>query len=487
MASGKLIAGLCQELICPLCFELFTDPVSLECDHCFCGSCISQVWENVLGDVSCPQCQQVFTQRNTRPSRTLGNVAEQLRRLSVRVKQRELELFCREHDEKLKLFCEEELELICADCWNSQHQTHSVITVKAAAKKYKGRLEAVSDLLKRKMESLTKRKMKEEAMLGEPKVWVEQVTDEIGAEFERMHNFLKEQEEILRHQIKEDEKKMLKKLKERVKEIEDEMSSTEIKISEIQAHLETSDDTNMMKDIKDILCRCTVDQVRVGEEELSRETFTEPFHSFRVWKAMRRIIEPVPEHLTLDPETANRQLLLSQDLVSVKQSEEEQDEEEDVLDSPARFDVYLCVLSSQGFTSGRHFWEVDLGHKVQWVIGVCRESANRKGDIITIPSHGYWVIGLFGENDYRASTCQDAVIPVDRKLCKLGVYLDYEGGRVSFYNADRMSHLYTFNDTFNEKLYPIFNPCNNLTGRNYEPLILCSHLTALSHHVQHCA
>ncbi|XP_072113455.1 zinc-binding protein A33-like isoform X2 [Mobula birostris] len=443
MASRKLFAGLCQELICPLCSELFTDPVSLECDHCFCGSCISQVWENVLGDVSCPQCQQVFTQRNTRASRTLGNVAEQLRRLSVRAKQRELELFCWEHDEKLKLFCKEEQQLICPDCWNGQHRTHSVITVKAAAEKYK--------------------------------VWVEKVTDEIRAEFEKMHNFLKEQEEILRHQIKEDEEKMLKKLEEKVKEIEDEMSSTEVKISEIQAHLESNDDINMMKDIKDILRRCTVNQVRVGEEEVSGETFTEPFQSFRVWKAMRRIIEPVPEHLTLDPETANSQLLLSQDLLSVKQSEEEQEKEEDVLDPPARFNVYLCVLSSQGFTSGRHFWEVNVGHKVQWVIGVCRESANRKGDIITIPSHGYWVIGLFGENDYRASTCQDAVIPVDRKLWKLGVYLDYEGGQVSFYDADKMSHLYTFTDTFNEKLYPIFNPCNNLTGRNYEPLILCSH------------
>ncbi|XP_051899505.1 E3 ubiquitin-protein ligase TRIM39-like [Pristis pectinata] len=474
MASGKLIGGLCQELICPICLELFTDPVSLECEHYFCGSCISQVWEKVLGDVSCPQCQQVFTQRHTRPSRTLGNIAEQVRLLSAKARQREEEFFCREHDEKLKLFCEDELEVICVECWNSAHQKHNVLPINAAVEKYKDKLEAVLASLQRKMERLTKRKMKGEAMMGEPKVWVEELTDEIRAEFEKMHRFLNEQEEALRRQMKEDEEKALKKLEEKLKEIEEEMSMTEGKISEIQTHLKISDDTKMIKVASNMGLRCDVREVRVVEEELSKQTFTEPFQTFRVWKAMRRIIEPVPEYLTLDPETANRQLTLSQDLVSVKQREEEQDDGEEALDPPARFDEYLCVLSSQGFTSGRHYWEVDLGHKVRWVVGVCRESANRKGALTIIPSHGYWVIGLFEDNDYRASTCQDTVIPVDRKPWKLGVYLDYEGGRVSFYDADEMSHLYTFTDTFNEKIYPIFNPCNNLTGRNNEPLILFS-------------
>ncbi|XP_038672987.1 E3 ubiquitin-protein ligase TRIM39-like [Scyliorhinus canicula] len=472
-ASGSEMGDLTQELTCPICLEVFTHPVSLECGHHFCSSCISESWQPIPGDVSCPQCRQVFTQRNVRPARTLSNIVEKFRVLKVKVTQAANGIYCQEHEEKLKMFCKEEQEAICVDCWTSEHQTHNVITLKEAAQIYKEKLETSLDLLERQMKELTENKMKEEGKMEELKVQTVLMADTIKDEFEKMHKFLNEREEAMRNQLRQEEENESKRLEGNVTAIMGEVSAIERKISEIQARLKMTEAVEMLKGIKDFITSCDV-QAQLPEPlvELTMEVLGEPFQIFRVWKGMRQIIAPVPASLTLDPDTANTQLIISQDLLSVKHSNKQNDEEQDLPDAAARFNEYLYVLSTQSFTSGRHYWEVDLRNKIQWVIGVCRGSANRKGDFLVVPTEGYWVLSLFNENDYRASNLEYTRIPVEVKPWKLGVYLDYEAGQVTFYNADNMSHLYTFTDTFTEKLYPIFSPCNNLSGKNGEPLTL---------------
>ncbi|XP_048472608.1 E3 ubiquitin-protein ligase TRIM69-like [Rhincodon typus] len=98
-----------------------------------------------------------------------------------------------------------------------------------------------------------------------------------------------------------------------------------------------------------------------------------------------------------------------------------------------------------------------------WIVGVCRESIKRKGTIVSSAKNGYWVINQIIKESLK--------IP-DVTLQKLGIYPDYEGGQVIFCNAKDISHLYTFTDTFTEKLYPIFNPCANTYGDNSEPIYL---------------
>ncbi|XP_072329657.1 zinc-binding protein A33-like [Scyliorhinus torazame] len=192
----------------------------------------------------------------------------------------------------------------------------------------------------------------------------------------------------------------------------------------------------------------------------------EPVKYIKVWREMRAAISPVPAPLTLDPETANNQLIISQDLTSVRFGNEEQD----LPDHPGRFNKHLYVLSSQSFTSGRHYWEVGLGHKPGWVVGVCRESVNRKGEIIPSTENGFGVIARYP--NCKSLKIPDVISQLKVKPRKLGIYLDYEGGQVSFYDAEDMSHLYTFTDTFTEKLYPIFNPCNDKSGDNLDSLTL---------------
>ncbi|XP_059826803.1 zinc-binding protein A33-like isoform X1 [Hypanus sabinus] len=452
MASANLV----QELTCPICLEVFADPVFLECGHHFCGACISQVWGRVSGDVSCPQCRQVFVQRNTRPAHILSNVAEQVRQLRVTAERTE-EFVCREHDEKLKLFCQVEQEMICLVCGlSAQHKMHNVIPIKEAAQALKEKLEESLKLLQEQMNQSVRSKQAGEAAIQGLKDQVDGQSCEIRAEFEKMHQFLREKQQQMEAELRREADKIQTQLENNLKRAVDEISSIEEVIQGVKARLEIQDPQGLLKDIQALLKRCELPVSRPGvvSVDLPEDVAEGRLRYLKVWKEMRAVVSPVPEWLTLDPDTAHNQLVLSKDLMSVKYTGSRQN----LQDHPKRFEKILNVLSSQGFTSGRHYWEVYVGYKTEWVVGVCRESVNRDRDHTTTPAEGYWVIDVISHQEI--------------KLRKLGIYLHYERGQVSFYNGDNMCHLHTYTDSFTEKLHLILNPCDYETGDNSEPLTL---------------
>uniref|UniRef100_A0A8C9SIS7 Butyrophilin subfamily 1 member A1-like n=1 Tax=Scleropages formosus TaxID=113540 RepID=A0A8C9SIS7_SCLFO len=167
--------------------------------------------------------------------------------------------------------------------------------------------------------------------------------------------------------------------------------------------------------------------------------------------------------VTLDPDTAHPQLVLSEDRKQVRHGVIWQD----LPDNPERF-KYRSVLGKEGFSSGRHYWEVQVGEKTEWTLGVVRESINRKGYFPLNTSSGLWALSLTG-NEYWALTDPPVSLNLSVKPQKVGVYVDYEEGQVSFYSVEDKSHIYTFTGyKVTEKLYPYFWP----GFRNSAPLII---------------
>nr|XP_033780219.1 butyrophilin subfamily 1 member A1-like isoform X1 [Geotrypetes seraphini] len=154
--------------------------------------------------------------------------------------------------------------------------------------------------------------------------------------------------------------------------------------------------------------------------------------------------------VTLDPETAHPYLLVSEDRKSVTKEAIRQ-----ILpDDPERFDTDLCVLGCQRITSGRHYWEVEVGAEKDWAVGVCKDSVKRKGRSPQSPGEGYWGVALMYSGEHQALTHpRTPFYPKDFPHA-VGILLDYETGMVSFYNADNKAHLFTFTDTFSETLRP---------------------------------
>ncbi|XP_059571007.1 butyrophilin subfamily 1 member A1-like [Alligator mississippiensis] len=146
------------------------------------------------------------------------------------------------------------------------------------------------------------------------------------------------------------------------------------------------------------------------------------------------------DDVTLDPDTAHPELDLSEDGKSVRRTHTRQR----LPYNPERFDSWCCVLGREGFTSGRHWWEVEVGEGGWWAVGVARESVRREGWINFSPEEGVWAVRCNGDQ-YEALTAPvPTPLPLDRAPSRVGVYLDCTLGRVSFLDADTWAPIFTF-------------------------------------------
>lgn len=173
--------------------------------------------------------------------------------------------------------------------------------------------------------------------------------------------------------------------------------------------------------------------------------------------------------LTFDPETAHPNLSLSQSCTSVWYEEDK--DTKDCQANPRRFHYYYCVLSHQGFTTGRHYWEVEVGHKTAWRLGVAREDVLRGEMASTGTSSGLWTLTLKGGSVLACTDPKPTKVNVSVQLVRIGVFLDCEKEEVSFYNAVTMAPIYTFTmGTVLVPLFPFYNPCDTDDGKNTAPI-----------------
>ncbi len=146
----------------------------------------------------------------------------------------------------------------------------------------------------------------------------------------------------------------------------------------------------------------------------------------------------------LDPNTAHRRLVLSDDLISVRYSSYQP-----VPDNPERFDWCLCVLGSEGFNSGTHCWDVEVKQSLDWSLGVTTASNQRKGP------------GFFNTDVWFVwyGVSPASGFGVKQHLDRVRVNLDYDRGTVSFSDPVTNTHLHTFTTSFTHTLFPFFR-CN---------------------------
>uniref|UniRef100_A0A4W4GHK8 B30.2/SPRY domain-containing protein n=1 Tax=Electrophorus electricus TaxID=8005 RepID=A0A4W4GHK8_ELEEL len=155
--------------------------------------------------------------------------------------------------------------------------------------------------------------------------------------------------------------------------------------------------------------------------------------------------------VTLDLDTANPDLLISDDEKRMRCGTDRQD----VPNYHQRFDGWWCAVAADGFSSGRRYWEADVG-EMDWRLGVAKESALRKGFKSLNTHTGYLTLRLERGSELKALTVPFTALPASLIPRRVAIHLDYDKGQLSFYNAESHAHIYTYNESFDEKLFPLF-------------------------------
>ncbi|XP_048376133.2 zinc-binding protein A33-like isoform X2 [Stegostoma tigrinum] len=462
--ASRLGDSLIDLAICSICQNFFNNPVTLGCGHNFCRSCIENQNVNF-----CPECNEKVPRRRLSVNRSVLSLADKARKVKETLAEKESKRHCEEHKEELKLFCETDKALICVMCIATpEHRGHPFIPITQAVEIFQAQLESALDSLTEKKAEVLETEQSQKRNISEEQA--RSLQTHITSEFTKMHQILTEKEQRLLRDLREEEARTVEPMEKNLRKIQDKLNSIEEKLLKLQKQMKQKDEVIFLKE--EVCWKRSseyCDILSVANEALSIEQFKGPLQ-YTAWREMIMFIDSAPASLTLDPSTAHPQLVLSEDRTSVRLRSRRQM----LPESPERFDSWPFVLGSEGFTSGRHYWEVEVGEGTQWGVGVARESVERKETIVPKVETGFWIVGQEARGSYR-DRVSNSQTPTSGSAQprKIGVFLDYEGGQVSFYNADNMSHLHTFTHTFTEKIFPFFCPGLIYGGKNSAPLTIC--------------
>uniref|UniRef100_A0A9J8DH29 B box-type domain-containing protein n=1 Tax=Cyprinus carpio carpio TaxID=630221 RepID=A0A9J8DH29_CYPCA len=260
---------------------------------------------------------------------------------------------CSLHNEKLKLFCLDEEQPVCVVCRDSEkHLSHRFRPINEVVSSYKEQLKTALKSLEEKLKHIENNKRDCDKTIQLIKTQAEGTEWQINKEFKKLHQFLRDEEEASITALRKDEEQKSQKMKEKLEEMNRQISALSDTIKDIKEKMmpHTSDASFLHR------FNVTLERAQSSQQDpqmLSGALIDVAGHlrnlTFRVWKKMQELVRCTP--VTLDPNTANTYLILSDDLTSLRRSEMHQP----VPDNPERFDKYTCVLGSEGFNSGTHF------------------------------------------------------------------------------------------------------------------------------------
>ncbi|XP_054834156.1 zinc finger protein RFP-like [Eublepharis macularius] len=477
-AAGDLVQEFCEETTCPICLEYFKDPVMVvECGHNFCRACITQYWGDPERAPSCPQCRETSPRRNIRPNRQLATVVELVKKLEEGKGAKQKRGVCETHEEPLKLFCKDDEALICLVCDRAkEHRQHNVVPVAEAFQEYQERIKAQWKSLKKERDHLVNWKLVNEQKILKCLSQLGAEKQKIKSIFRQMQKFLEEKEHVRLAQLEHLEKETKKWQEENVIQISEDIFNLNHLISEMEEKCQLST-REFLQDIRSTLSRCekklerTAVEFSPGLEERLRICCQKNSALEESIKLCKESLEEAMDkvHVTLDPDTAHPQLILSAALKSVSLG----DRKQDLLDKPERFDIMPCVLGCESFTSGRHWWEVEVKIEGElkgksgwtlWDVGVARESVRKKGLFTYRPDEGVWAVGKAFNNPFAScqllafTSTSFTPLTLKQEPRKIRVLLHYEEGRVEFFDADTDDVIFSFpSASFSgEKIRPFF-------------------------------
>lgn len=520
-------------LLCPICLDVFTLPVTTSCGHNFCKSCITQQWTMKV-PWTCPLCKMAFPERPELQVNTFINeMVAQFRQRVQQVQEAEagdvpcdlcsgtkmkalksclvclvsycethlgphqtvpalqrhqlidpvedLEgRMCLQHSKALELFCRTDQTYLCSVCTVSEHKTHEFVPL---GKEYEQKKVELEEEIQ---ELINDRDIYINAFTNS--IDVSQTNaDKIVAEGVQVFTSLSEMVERglqnLVGSIQETQQMAQIVLQQHITELEEEVSELEKRRTEMQNVPLSGDPLKLLRSLQSINIR------RALRKNWLQVDFHPPFHEGSVVRAVAQLEMTVSQQMkslvedelkrvrrgavdvTFDPETAHPSLIVSEDGKQVSPG----DEKLNLPENPKRFSINPCVLGKQSFSSGRFYFEVQVKGKTEWDCGVARESINRKEDIPLSPEDGYWAIWLRKRMKFKALNDPPVCLCLKSRPNTVGVFVDYKEGVVSFYDVDVPALIYSFTGcSFTEKLYPYFNPGLKDGAKNAAALVLVS-------------
>ncbi|XP_033840001.1 E3 ubiquitin-protein ligase TRIM21-like [Periophthalmus magnuspinnatus] len=484
-----------EQFKCCICLDIYRDPVSTPCGHNFCLDCIEGYWET-KSRPECPLCKETFS---SRPELRINHGFKEIIRhfetsLSNPGQDNDPSTFgltdpatfstshlCRRHNKPLEMFCKKDQTPVCSSCTARDHRNHPTVPIDRACKKVKVSLKETKAQIKKMMqERIHKTEEIQQAVDQSKKVMERQIQQSVEvctmliSAVERQQSTVVEELQRRQEEVEEKANQMINHLQAELKALQ----TRGIEIVNLQATQNPLEMLQTFPSVNKLPLTQDWTQVKVYPDSGTgaiRDGVTEMIEICQ--KVSDKLLEEEVEKLsqyaldvTYDPDTASGWLEISADGKQVSLCS--QKKKLPVTDNDKRFDSCVCVLGKENFSSGRQYWEVQVGDKTDWDVGVAQESVQRRGSISVRPDAGFWSI-CRRRGSLGACTSPSLPLPLTPPPQRVGVYVDYEQRCVSFYDAELKKLIYSFTDCdFSGAVVPYFNPCVQDNGKT-PPLVIC--------------